>query len=109
MGDEGVTEADLFEDTPDPPDAGLVAELLATTGLALLVAMVRKGHGDEGDAPAFDRLQLVDLLDKAPNLCVQARNAVRNSQVYAAVMFYERTRLYGAALGGNRTRCFMGR
>ena len=100
-----MSESDLFPTAPtDPPDAGLVAELLTATGIVLLADAVRKG------AIAADEMRyratLVQLADKAPSLCRQGRDAARNSPVYAAVMFYERTRLYGGALGANHTRCF---
>ena len=90
----------------EPPDGGRVAEILVHGGLDLLVAAVKLGNQSD----ARDRNALVDLLDKVPRLCVQSAAALRASPCYAAVMFYERTRAYGAQLSGNgpkpKTRCF---
>ena len=107
MGDEesDVDEDDLFGTTHDqtPPDTGLVAEQLVNVGLSLLAELVRIGDA----ARPATRCALVEMLDKIPSLCTQAAAAMRNNLRYAAVMFYERTRLYGANLGGPvNKRCF---
>lgn len=90
---------------PEPPDGGLVAEILVNHGLELLVVAVRLGESED-DAVIRSRNHLSRMLSKVPALCVQARDAARLSPSYAAVLFYERTRLSCDAEGLVGTRCF---
>lgn len=74
-----------------PPDTGLVAELLAATALTLLVKLVDAGKGEPESGPT--RRLLAEWLSLAPMVCKQARDALASEAAYAAVLFYERTRL----------------
>ena len=108
---EGSGNESGGDDAPrgDPVDAGLVAEVLANHGLGLLVSMVQGGLSDEAGDPVVtdQRKNLARMLSTLPVVCSQAAMAMRNSPSYAAIMFYERTRLMcGQYSSRKASRCF---
>ena len=88
----------MAEDPPDDPLAaavrGELVETLVHHALSMLVAAC--AHGCLADDPAVqwpERVALVLWLERAPLLCVQARDILAASPVYAPLLFYELTGL----------------
>lgn len=75
-----------------PPDGGAVLDCLFNQGLSLLIELVDSGRG-ECVFEYAERNALARWLSTAPMVCTHTRDAVATSPAYAAVIFYERTRL----------------
>lgn len=88
----------MAEGTPDRPlaaaDRGELIETLVHHGLSMLVAACARGClADDPASPWLDRVALTLWLERAPLLCVQARDILAASPVYAPLLFYELTGL----------------
>lgn len=88
-----------------PPDTGAAVEFLVDHGLSVLLELVDRGK-DDCFVESQRRKALARWLSIAPMLCTQARDAVARSPAYAAVIFYERTRLSASPGSDRPDPCF---
>lgn len=100
-----VASASTATATAALPDPAGVCALLVDHGLIMLIGVVNLGN-DECAAARALRHALARWLSTAPMVCSQTRDAVAANPAYAAVIFYERTRLSLAAGCTDAPSCF---